>query len=98
VRPWRGRYWGVKFSLQHCVPKLIGEGWHEGYRDRRPVIDGEVPRCLLFHTRATARRWCDVRNATWAAYPVGHVCRPWRVQPVRVVESVTPIRKVATHG
>jgi hypothetical protein len=93
MRAWRALRWGIAFTSGTGSSFLLAEWWHDGYRNRRPLIDGETPRCLLFHTRATARTWCETENAKWAKYPQGDTCRSWRVRPIRVVDSVAPVRR-----
>lgn len=79
------KLWGVSFNGERAV---LGKGWL-----RNPVVsryDGEPFEPLLFMTRRQAQAWTRERNAFYAAYPRGHVCREWKF----TVRRVTRIIKV----
>ena len=93
-QPWHRLLWGVAFTARRGDPEpmLIGSTWHEPVRQRKADWPGEPTRALLFTTRAGAADWCRETNAKWSDYPVGHICRKWRVRPVRVRETVTEVK------
>lgn len=94
ARPWVTLRWGVTFQSRntpHEPPILIGRLWtSDGLTDVK-YPDYEPGRALLFHRRHQARTWCAAKNAGYAAYPEGHICRAWRMRVVRVRETVTVV-------
>lgn len=88
--PWDRLQWGIAFRGSDGHVMLIGETWALPAGAPCPLPDSPT-RALMFTTRDKARQWCAIRNAEWAASASDIVCR-WRVKPVRVRETVQPIR------
>lgn len=84
TRWWRQRCWGVMFrgALPTDAPMLLGQAW---YAVERKYL-GEPSRALLFQTRAQARQWCAVHQATYRRRQ--DTCMTWRFSVVRVRETV----------
>lgn len=87
---WHRKLWGVRMHDTEGQ-MLIGNLWLTAEDGDSHPYAGEPTRALLFCTRQQARTWCARRNAEWRARKDLVVSR-WRVLPVRVVETVTPIR------
>jgi hypothetical protein len=68
----------VRHSAPLTPPFLLGDAWDDGER-----YEGEPRHCLLFQTRAAARRWCQKKREKLRL-----CCPDWRFQAVRVIESV----------
>lgn len=79
--------WGVLFtvSLKSDRPMLLGERWHDALMQKPPAFEGQCGRTLLFHRRKAAREWC-------AYMRVKHADQSWRFRPVKVRETVRPVR------
>lgn len=94
VRGWSHLRWGVVFLTPESETgyraRMIGSLFHD--EAGKSPYPGEPTRALVFHTRRDAREWCEAENAKWRDYPVGHICRNWRMRVVRVRETVTVVK------
>jgi hypothetical protein len=80
---WDRRLWAVRHSAPLTRPRLLGDAWDDGCWRGVERYEGEPRHCLLFRTRAAARKWCQNERMK-----VGPSCQDWRFQAVRVIESV----------
>ena len=80
---WDRLLWGVRFTSPRGPPLLLGEAWNKiqpkGYA-------GEPLRVLVFKTRRQAEQWCQKKRKECSR------CRGWRLQVVRVRETVRIVR------
>lgn len=88
MRGWDRVLWGVVWQTSDHT-SLIGSLHHP---DEKPTYAGEPTRALLFTTRKAARAFCQSRRAQYAEYPKPHICLAWRWTPVRVRETVMPLK------
>ncbi len=90
IHGWDELRWGVAFTgAQRQSPSaLLGEAWHASTRPS--AFDGEMPRALMFKTRAQARAWCRAKRASYAGRQDS--CARWRFRPVLVRERIQVVR------
>lgn len=88
IRGWQGVRWGVARDTVGSKepPSLLGEGWHDELWRKKPDFEGQMPRVLMFQTRAQARAWCRAQRAKYTERSTW--CARWRFRPVKVSESV----------
>lgn len=84
-KPWRCKLWGVWFtSIQDPRGVLIGRGWVDRVSSMPP--DDPI-RCLLFTSRAVARRVAQSLTVQHIELKLG-----WKFRAVRVEEIVRMVK------
>lgn len=88
---WDRLLWGIVFqSHKGDEPRLIGWLWASNLGGT--PYEGEPTRALLFTSRKAARDWCADTMRKWRENrQQDDSVWAWRVRPVRVRESVTPL-------
>jgi hypothetical protein len=93
--------WGIEFASRDMKsggvvpgpndkPFLLYTAWD---KLRDPMYDGEPTRCLLFTTRRQARNWCRSKLKYWCKVGI----TKWTLNPVQVMECVTPTKRSTMH-